>query len=204
MTILDLVFIASFLFTLVMAVRIAIAAIGRRRQTVVRASRVLGLFLALYAAALLSVAIARPRRFYAPGERRCFDDWCVAAIGVRTAANACGPDNGGGRDWIATVEVSSVARRVRQRAADAGAELEDAQGRRYQPCAPAIGGKSMSDPLDPGESFRVSLPFRLPTTATPAGLVMHHGEFPGVVIIGEDHTLFHTGALHRVAIEPQP
>jgi hypothetical protein len=203
MTINDLIFIFSFLFTLVMAVRIAIAAIGRRWQVVVRTSRVLGIFLAIYAAVLIAVGVATPRRFYAPGERRCFDDWCAAAISVRAAANSCGPDNGG-RDWIATVEVTSVARRVRQRAADASADLEDEQGRRYQPCAPAANGKSLSDPLDPGESFRVSLPFRLPPAATPAGLVLHHGTFPGVVIIGEDHTLFHTGALHRVAIEPQP
>jgi len=203
MSLFDLVFIVSFLFTLVMAVRIAIAAIGRRWPAVSRASRVLGVFVALYAVVLLSAAVARPRRVYAPGERRCYDDWCVAAIGVRTSANACGPGNGQ-RDWIATVEVSSVARRVRQRALDAGTEIEDEQGRRYQPCAPSGDGKSMSDALNPGESFRVSLPFRLPATATPAGLVMHHGEFPGDVIIGDDHSLFRMPALHRVAIGPQP
>jgi len=203
MTITDLVFIFSVLFTLVMIVRIAIAAAGRRWPAVIRASRILGIFLAIYTVALISVALATPRRFYAPGERRCFDDWCLTANAVRSAPNSCGPDNGG-HDWIATIEVSSVALRVRQRAPDAHAELEDAQGRLYQPCAPAADGRSLSDALGPGDSFRVALPFRLPAAATPAGLVLHHGDIPGIVGIGADQSLFHTQALHRVTIEPQP
>jgi hypothetical protein len=206
MTLLDLFFLVSVLFVFSMAVGIAVSAIRGRWKTVGRLSRFLGLFVALYAAVGMCVALARPRRFYAPGERRCFDDWCVAAVGIEptidSAESPCGSDHGG-RSWVAIIEVSSVALRVHQRARDASAELEDENGSRYRPCA-AAAGNSLSDMLGPGESFRVRLPFRLPPAATPAGLIMHHGDFPGVVIIGEDHAFLHQPALHRLAVNRRP
>jgi hypothetical protein len=199
MTVFDLFFLLSVLFVLAMAGRIAVSAIRGRWDAVSRSGRFLGLFLALYAAVLMAVALVLPRRFYAAGERRCFDDWCATALSATaSAATLCGPDDGG-RDWVAAIEVSSVARRIRQRAPDAHAELEDQQGNRYRPCAGAGPGKSLSAELGPGESFRVSLPFRLPAGATPAGVVLHHGDFPGVVIIGADQSFLHRPALQRLA-----
>jgi hypothetical protein len=206
MTLFDLFFLVSVLFVFSMAAGIAVSAIRGRWRTVGRLSRSLGLFVALYAAVGVCVALVRPRRFYAPGERRCFDDWCAAAVGIEPAIDSaespCGADHGA-RTWVAIIEVSSVARRVHQRALDASAELEDGRGNRYRPCA-ASAGNSLSDMLGPGESFRVRLPFRLPPAATPAGLIMHHGDFPGVVIIGEDHSFLHQPALHRLAVNPRP
>jgi hypothetical protein len=207
MTLFDLLFLLSVLFIPVMAVRIAISAIRGRWRAASRSSRLLGLFLALYAASLMLVSLARPRRFYAAAERRCFDDWCATALTVNTApstANApCGPD-AGKRDWAAVIEVSSVARGIRQRAPDAHAELEDKEGRRYPPCAATGRGKSLTDALSPGEAFQVSLSFRLPPSAVPAGLVLHHGDFPGVVIIGADQSFLHPLALQRLTVERQP
>jgi hypothetical protein len=58
----------------------------------------------------------------------------------------------------------------------------------------------LSDELGPGESFRVRLPFRLPEDAQPAGLVVHHGAFPGIVIIADDQSFLHPPALARVAV----
>jgi hypothetical protein len=171
-------------------------------------SRLLGLFLACYAATLICVALALPRRFYAPGERRCFDDWCVTALDAKVADGSmvvpCLADRGS-RNWVAAIEVSSDARRIRQRAPDARAELEDRQGKRYQPCAAALTGATeparlLSDEIGPGESFRVLLPFQLPDAATPAGLVVHHGDVPGVAIIGADQSLLHRPALQRLAV----
>jgi len=111
-------------------------------------------------------------------------------------------------NWIATIQVSSDAKRVRQRARDARAELEDDQGSRRQPCAPALErgtgpARSLSDELGPGESFQVFLPFRLPADRTPAGLVVHHGDFPGIVIIGADQSLLRRMALQRFAEQPR-
>jgi hypothetical protein len=204
MTIADLFFLVSVLFVFGMTAGIAGSALRRRWKAAGRLCLFLGLFVALYAAVGVCVALARPRRFYAPGERRCFDDWCVAAVGIEPAFDSpCGADLGG-RTWIATIEVSSVARRVHQRARDAGAELEDDRGSRYRPCAGPAAGNSLSDMLGPGESFRVRVPFRLPPAATPAGLIVHHGDFPGLVIIGEDHSFLHQPALHRLAVNRRP
>jgi hypothetical protein len=203
MTLFDLFFLVSVLFIFGLATGIAVSALRRRWKTVGRLSRFLGLFVALYAAVGVCVALALPRRFYAPGERRCFDDWCVAAVGIERANDSpCGADNGG-LNWVAIIEVSSVARRIRQRAPDARAEMEDDRGNRYRPCA-APAGNSLSDMLGPGESFRVRLPFRLPSAATPAGLIVHHGDFPGVVIIGADQSFLHQPALQRLDVNRRP
>jgi hypothetical protein len=204
MTLFDLFFLVSVLFVLAMSTRIAVSAIRGRWKSASRSGRFLGVFLALYTAVLLCVALVLPRRYYAPGEQRCFDDWCAATLDATSSSAApCGPDDGG-RDWVAVVEVSSVARRIRQRAPDAHAELEDQQGKRYRPCAAAAGGRSLTDELGPGESFRVFLPFRLPRGATPAGMVVHHGDFPGAVIIGADQSFLHPPALLRLTVDRQP
>jgi hypothetical protein len=201
MTLFDLLFLVSGLFVVGMTGRIAVSAIRGRWDAAIRLGRLLGLFLALYAAVLMCVALVLPRRIYSPGEQRCFDDWCVTALGATaSAATPCGPDESG-RDWAVTVEVNSVARRIRQRAPDAHAELEDQEGKRYRPCTGTASGKSLSDELGPGESFRVSLPFRLPRDATPTGLVLHHGDFPGAVIIGADQSFLHRPALQRLTVE---
>lgn len=203
MTLNDLAFLFSVIFVLTMAGAILVAAIGRRWDAVARKGRRLAIFVAVYTLVLVVWSLALPRRFYAPGQRRCFDDWCVAAVSLRPAKaseTSCTQENG--REvWLATFEVSSVALRVRQRAADATAELEDDRGNRYRPCASANEGASLSDPLGPGESFRVSVPFALPREATPAGAVLHHGDFPGVLVLGADQSFLHRPALHRLTAE---
>jgi hypothetical protein len=205
-TIGDLVFLASVLVVLVLVVRLAVlAACGRRRSLVVTAFA-LAAYVVCYGVVLLAVSVAMPRRHLGPHVRECFDDWCVAGVGVRTAADsaAC-RETGGGELWIATIEVSSNAKRVRQRARDASAELEDAAGRRYPSCAgplPADGGtvRSLTDALGPGEAFRVALPFRVPVAAVPAGIVVSHGTFPGRIIIGADYAFLHQPTLLGVTV----
>lgn len=202
MTISDLIFLGSVLFVLIWCARIAVSAMRGRRGTAGRLARFLGLFLASYAVALMALALIRPRRFYAPGERRCYEDWCVTALSAQAARSAAeSPCSSvtGGRNWNAAVEVSSVARGVSQRAPDARAELEDIQGTRYQPCAGP--DRPLSDEVGPGESFRTVLPFRLPVDAMPAGLVLHHGDFPGILIIGADQSFWHRPALQRFTVE---
>lgn len=80
--------------------------------------------------------------------------------------------------------------------------MEDGEGRRFRPRGGALAGvdgavQGLTDELGPGESFRVMLPFRLPGDGTPAGLVVHHGDFPGVAIIGADQSWLHRPALQR-------
>jgi len=196
-TIADLFFLASFLLVMVLTLTSGICAVRGNSARARRLVKFLGLFLVLYAVVLVAVALAMPRRIYTAGQRRCFDDWCVAAIDAVPADDGCqsAPDS---RSWVASIDVSSVARRVRQRALDARADLEDTQGRRYAPCADPLERRSLADELGPGEQFRVRLPFRLPNGAKPAGVVVHHGDIPGFVIIGADQSFLHTPALQRL------
>ena len=205
MTVFDLFFLGSVVFVLVMTGRIAVCA-GRRRWKNARgAARMLGIYVAAYAAVLFAVGLAAPRRFYAPGQRMCADDWCVAALAAKPVGDAgdrpCGVD-AGSRVWIATAEVSSRALRVRQRANDAEAEVEDLHGKRYAPCGGPLASNSQArqglrGEVGPGESYRVQLPFRLPASAVPAGLLVHHGDWPGALIIGGGPSWLHPPALLR-------
>jgi hypothetical protein len=197
MTVFDLLFLASVLFIAALTVRMFALIIRRRWASLRRTAVLAAAFVACYSGVLVVSSLVRPRRVVAAGERRCFDDWCVAALTLERAASAVYPGPSG--QWVATVEVSSRARRVRQRARDAWAELEDLHGIRYPPCG-VVGGSRLSDALNPGESFRVELPYTLPTGAQAAGLVIHHGAFPGVIIIGEDQSFLHPRASMRVAL----
>jgi len=206
----DLFFLASVLFVFILLIRIAIAALRRRWASAVRIVRLLGVFIAGYAVVLLLVGFSMPRRTFASGERECFDDWCVAAFNATPAEVSpklpC-PPTPGSDTWVAVVEVSSDAKRVRQRARDARVELEDQSGQRYPACAATLqqGAQPphwLNDELGPGESFRVWLPFRVPHTATPAGLVVHHGEYPGKFIIGDDQSVLHRPALLLLPTQP--
>jgi len=219
MTLFDLLFLASLLFFLVSLFTIGVSALRRRSAALRRWAKVLALYVAAYAAVLLLTSLFSPRRIYPPGQRRCYDDWCVTPLGVTPASKSAplpcsaAPD---ARIWLVEIEVSSVAKRVRQRALDARAELEDQQGARYSPCgaplapevaAPAHGAAlwhELSDPLGPGDSFSVHLPFALPADRQPAGIVMHHGDgFPGLVIIGGDSSFLHQRPLQPFATRQQ-
>ena len=210
MQVTDLFFLACVLFVFVLLLRIAIALLRQRWAAAGRIMRSLGLFLIGYAVVLLVVGFTMPRRSFASGQRECFDDWCVAALSVTPAEVSpkfsCppGPDSD---TWVASVEVSSDAKRVRQRARDAWVELEDQSGQRYPACAATLqqGAQPLhwlTDELGPGDSFKVWLPFRIPHTAKPVGLVVHHGEYPGKFIIGDDQGALHSPALLRLSTQP--
>ena len=84
--------------------------------------------------------------------------------------------------WTLTVGVSSAAKRVRQR---------------------ALGAHALSDEIGPGESFDVVDPFVLPAGAEPAGVVISHGAFPGILLIGDDQSFLHRRTLLRVTARPR-
>jgi len=192
----DLVLLGSVIVVLVLVVRLAVQAALGRWGAVGRGARVLGFYLGGYAVVLVAVALTMPRESRAARERECFDDWCVAGVRAEPAAAdaPCAAD-AGTRVWVATVEVSSDAKRVRQRAPDARAILEDETGREYAACGAPLGAHVLADQLGPGDAFLVSEPFRLPAGAVPAGVVISHGGFPGLLIIGDDQSLFHPRTL---------
>ena len=197
-----LVLLGTVLFVLVTLGRLAVLALRSRWDGVRRACRGLGIYLACYAGTLVAVALVMPRQVLAPRERECFDDWCAAGVSVEPAATADAPcaAEAGKRVWVATVEVSSDAKRVRQRAPDARALLEDGRGREYAACDAPLGAHALGDEIGPGEAFTVTEPFRLPEGAVPAGVVISHGAFPGVLIIGADQSLLHARTLLGVTV----
>jgi len=197
-----LAMLGSVVAILVMLAWLLGAAVLGRWARARRVAAALGTYVAGYAVVLGAVGVAMPRQVAAPGVRRCFDDWCVAALSAEIVSGAVQPcrEEAGSRQWAVTLEVSSAARRVRQRARDAAAEVETGAGRRYGPCSGPLAGHALADELGPGESFRVVEPFRLPAAAAPAGVVVHHGAFPGVIIIGDDQSLLHRPALMEVAV----
>lgn len=192
MTIWDLVFLGSVLLELSLLVLLAVRAVRRQWNGLRRAARFAGLYAAAYATALVFVSLMTPRRYLPAGQSHCFDDWCVAALSAERSPTATGPI------WTVTLEVSSVAKRVRQRARDASAQMEDTHGHRYNACVTPR--PALSNEIGPGESFRTLLSFCLPAQAIPAGVVIHHGAFPGAVIIGDDQSFLHPPTLARVAI----
>ena len=200
----SLIFLGSVLFFLVLLGRIALSVLRGHRDHLRGTARLLAGYVAGYAALLLAVALMMPRRTLPQGVRECFDDWCVAGIGAVTSGAAQVPGCDGGNVWIGTLEVSSDAKRVRQRAADAAATLEDLSGHRYPPCAAppqgAGGMHQLRDELGPGGAFRVTLAFSLRAGARPAGFVISHGAFPGALIIGDDQSLLHRPTLLAVAL----
>ena len=147
-------------------------------------------FVLSYALVLIGVSLLSPRRILEPGERRCYDDWCVTALSAQQSSSGT---------WVATLEVWSVAKRITQSAPDATADMEDTSGRVFAPDAPPE--PSMSRLLGPGERFRVQVPFRLPVGARPAGLqFLHHAGGPGIVVIGDDNSFLHQPALAKLAV----
>ena len=195
-----LVLLGSLLFTLVTAGRLLVLALRGRWDGMRRVARLLALYVAGYAGILVVVALALPRQTLEPRERECFDDWCAAGISAEPAAASDAPCafEAGTRVWTLRVGVSSVAKRVRQRALDAHALLEDGAGKEYSTCGSPLGAHALSDEIDPGESFDVVEPFVLPAGAEPAGVVISHGAFPGVLLIGDDQSFLHRRTLLRV------
>jgi hypothetical protein len=194
----DLIFLASFVFCTVMVFRLVWLAIrGRWRSWRVSAWLLTG-YLAVYVTALIVFALLTPRVELRPGEPKCYDDWCIAATGVHFVRVS--PDCPGAADvWVATLNVRSVAIRVRQRAADAAVEMEDPSGRHYLPCGSG-GSHSLRGSLEPRESFLVFLEFALPAHVRPAGLVVSHGAFPGRIIVGDDQSWLHKPTLFHLSV----
>ena len=180
----DLLFIAIVLVTVVTLLVALAAAIGGRPARAGAILRGLAVGLAAYLAIVAAVGLASPPRVWRVGERRCFDDWCVTVDRAQHSAR------GGGTTWTVTLTLSSRALGRPQRENGAGVLLVDGRGRRYPP-ARSPAGDPMKVLLQPGESATVVFTFQLPADAGRIGLVIDHGWFPGLFIIGDDESLFH-------------
>ena len=186
MTVFDLIFSGVFFATVIMLTAAAVAALRGRRRRALGLLRGMGVFLTVYLGIVVVTSLVSPRRMIHLKEPQCFDDWCVSVDQVdlnrmpADAAILC----------TVTLRLYSRARGRPQRENGVLVYVLDDQGRRYGP---------QEDPqavpfnvlLNPGESVHAVRRFLVPADAQNPGLVIAHGRFPGVFIIGDDQSLFH-------------
>jgi hypothetical protein len=194
MTIFDLLFLASFLVSVVALIAAAYAAIRGRDS---RAFSILAIWLAcavLYLAASVAVAYVAPQRMIAAGDPWCFDDWCLTVENVKRTDNI----------YTVKLRISSEAKRVTQRASGAWIYLRDENDRHYDP-TPGPAQVPLDVLLQPGESVAAQRSFRVPANIHELGLVTGHGGPPcglmSLVIIGSGGCLFHKETMIRLPLE---
>ncbi len=173
----------------------------RRRAGVAADARRLLIVAGVYTLVLVTTGVTAPRRVLAPGEPDCVDDWCVAGGDgtLEAPGSVCGA--GERNVWRVTLEVFDRGWGLGRAGAGASVEIEDGAGRRYAPCDGQAGdGPALSDRLEDGESFTVSVPVALPPGERPAGAVVHHAALPYALILGSGGALLHTPALLRLAL----
>ena len=193
MTIFDILFLASFLVSVVALIAAAYAAI---RGRVSRAFSILGVWLTcafLYVGTSVAVAYMAPQRVIAAGEPWCFDDWCLTVENVKRTD----------RVYTVNLRISSEAKRVTQRANGAWVYLRDENDRHYEP-TPNPAEVPLDVLLQPGESVAAQRGFKVPGNVHELGLVTGHGGppcgFMSLAIIGQAGCLFHKQAMIRLPL----
>ena len=194
MTPFDLLFLASFLVSVITLVTAAVMAIRGRAS---RAFLILGVWLvcaAIYLGISVAVAYAAPQRVIAAGTPWCFDDWCLTVKNINHA----------GTNYTVDLLFSSEAKRVTQRANGAWIYLRDESDTHYDP-TPNASDVPLDIQLQPGESVAAQRSFKVPANVRELGLVTGHGGPPcgvmSLVVIGQGGCLFHKQTMIRLPIE---
>jgi hypothetical protein len=195
MTISDLLFLASFLVSVIALGTAAYTAIRGRTR---RAFSILGVWLvcaALYLGVSAAVAYVAPQRVISSGEPWCFDDWCLTVQNTQRT----------GTNYSVNLLISSRAKRVTQRANGAWIYLRDENDTHYEP-VPDSAEVPLDVLLQPGESVAAKRSFQVPANVRKLGLVTGHPGPPtcGVlklVIIGDGGCLFHKQTMVRLPLE---
>lgn len=210
MTLFDLLFLVSALGCGV-ALIAAIAVLALRRWRVARRLLLgLSVYLLLYSLALVAVSALTPQQSVRMGQRRCFDDWCIA-VAQATQTLAVGANSSvvaHGRFTLVTVRVTNAAQRVTQREYGDTLYLLDSAGHRYDVSVAAqraldatgLSGQPIDTPLVPGASFTHTSAFDTPPNATGLSMVIAHAPFPGAIVIGDDESFFHRPTLMLLGI----
>ncbi|MCA9990930.1 MAG: hypothetical protein H6666_18090 [Ardenticatenaceae bacterium] len=131
----------------------------------------------VYFAVVLLASPFSSRREVRLGEPLCFDDWCITVQSVASVD---------AQDYVVHAQIFSRARRAPQRETGVVLYLADAAEHRFEAVRSA-GDVAFDARLLPNEAVDVARTFRLPSGATPAGVVIaHEGGFPiGWLIIGD-------------------
>ena len=202
MTIFDGIFILAVLGSLLALIAVGYFLVRRQWRRAKRVLLGLASFLVIYAVVLVSVALLSPQQVLAMHQDRCFDDWCLSVEQVvqqPTIGSTSMLVHAHGVFDLVTVRVSSRARGISQRVLDAQVSVLDTQGQRYDPDpagqqvldASGQGGLPLDSELAPFGSFTHTVVFDVSKSASPLTLVVTHGLFPDVLIIGSDQSFLH-------------
>jgi hypothetical protein len=198
MNVFDVLLIFSVLAVLLVMLVSLFAIVTRRWALLKRLSQGVLIYASIYGLVLIGVSLLSPQQVLAMHQRRCFDDWCVSVERVERQP-AIGEVKAQGTFYLVMIQVTSRAKRVSQREQIAAVYLLDEHGMRYDLSAEGQqaldaagrGGQPLDSLVEAGGSFTYSAVFDLPSTAAQPGLVISHGAFPGVIIIGDDQSFLH-------------
>jgi hypothetical protein len=207
MTIFDLLFLFSIFVVLLGILALLFSLVTHRRTLARRLGLGLLSYVGVYAILLLGFSLLTPQRVLAMGQVRCYDDWCAAVAQV-TQAPAIGAVHAHGSFYLVTIQVTSQAKRVSQRALGAAIYLLDSSGTRYDPSpegqraleAAGQAGQPLNSLIDAGGSFTYTAAFDLPASAAQPVLAMSHGAFPGNIIIGDDESILHKPTIVKLTV----
>lgn len=203
----ELLFIALFFVSLMLAVGMLVLLVRGRNQTAGRILIALAVVWAVYLSIVAAVAIHTPGRTIPVGQDLCFDEMCFAVVNTQTASQL-GPSGQSvtahGVFYIVTIRVSSRSRSRTQSEDGLRALLRDS-GKNYPVSAEgqraweAVNGKTnpLTTRLAPHDSVISVQVFDVPREGTPPGLVLTHGFTPGYFVIGES-PLFHEPEMMRI------
>lgn len=202
MTIFDLVLILAVLGSVIALCALFYFLLRRQWRWARRVALAFISVVVLYAVTLVGVALLSPQRVLAMHQDRCFDDWCLSVervvqqptVGVAPAVVTAHKEF-----YLVTVRVTSQARAISQRALDVQVYLLDAQGQRYDSSVSGQqaldmagqGGQALSTELAPGGSFTRTIVFDLPRGLAHLALVVTHGLFPDLLVIGSEQSFLH-------------
>ncbi len=207
MRITDLFFLFSVLLVLLGLLGLLVALLAHKWAVFRIAGLGLAVYIILYAILLAGVSLLSPQQVLAMHQLRCFDDWCASVEQV-TKQPAIGLVQANGVFYLVTIQVTSRAKRVSQRALDAAAYLLDGSGKRYNLSpqgqqaleAAGLSGQPLSSLVAAGGSFLYTGAFDLPDSASRVSLVFTHGAFPGNMIIGDDQSFLHKPTIVRLSV----
>src|SRR5512146_53425 len=133
MNISDLIFLFSVLAILFGVLALLISLATRRGRLARRLGLGLVIYVGMYALLLVGFSLASPQRVLEMHQLRCFDDWCASVEQVKRQPAIGAVQAHSGSFYLVTLQVTSQARRISQRALDAGVYLLDGSGSRYDP-----------------------------------------------------------------------
>jgi len=194
MTLFDLVFLFVVLATLITLVIVVASVLLGRPRLAAKVLALYGVCLVIYLGIIILVSLTTPQRVLNWGENRCFDDWCIAVDDIARSESAMKVA------YRVALRLSSRARRVAQRENGLVVYLEDEQGRRFEP-VPDPAAKPFNILLQPGQSVTTTRVFEVPSAASQHKLIVAHegfNSFPGIIIIGDDSSLFHKPMIVRL------